>query len=46
MTEIEIFFADLTPEAQEKIKEAFGENIADDMNWDVIPMTFVALESD
>lgn len=33
MNEFEIYFDDLTPEAQQRLLEAFGIESPDEMNW-------------
>lgn len=42
----EIRFEDLTEDAQERILEAFGISSPKEMNWDVFPITSVAISDE
>lgn len=46
MTDIEIYFDDLSEAKQKELLEAVGVKTAEDMNWDVIPITTVELNGD
>ena len=37
----EIYFSDLTEQVQKEILEAAGVDKAEDMNWDVFPITTI-----
>lgn len=38
MKELEIYFKDLTPEAQDAVLELFGISSPEDANWDTFPI--------
>lgn len=46
MTSVQIFFNDLTPEAQERVLEAAGLSSAEEANWDVIPLAVLDYEEE
>jgi len=35
---MEIYFRDLTPEAQKRVLEFYKVELEKDMNWDVVPL--------
>ena len=43
MPQIEIYYRDLTPEAQARILETFQTN-AEEENWDVFPLAVIERE--
>jgi hypothetical protein len=42
----ELFFDDLTPTAQAEILEKAGIKSADEMNWEVFPITTIEFENE
>ena len=44
METFELYFSDLTPEAQTRVLEFYQIESQEDMNWDVVPL--VTLERD
>lgn len=38
MDTVEIFFRDLTPEAQQAVLKLYGYNSPDEGNWDICPL--------
>ena len=41
MKEVEIFFRDLSIEAQKEILKAFKIKDAKEMNWDIMPLSII-----
>ena len=37
-SEVEIFFSDLTAEAQQRVLDAYGLKSPDEANWDTFPV--------
>lgn len=48
MNEFEIYFDDLTPEAQQRLLEAFGIESPDEMNWNnrIFPVATVVKDEE
>ena len=46
MRNLEIYFNDLTPEAQERALAAAGVEDASDVNWDIFPITTLDFEEE
>lgn len=44
MVEVEIWFSDLNKKKQDEITKAYGITSADEMNWDLIPLTILEIE--
>lgn len=44
-TTFELYFSDLTEEAQQEILEKAGVKKPEDMNWDVFPITTIEFEN-
>lgn len=44
MTEFEIYFNDLTEQAQQKLLDLVGNDFADKSNWEVFPIAMVEFE--
>ena len=44
METLELYFSDLTPEAQARVLEFYQIESPEDLNWDVVPL--VTLERD
>lgn len=44
MGSFELYFSDLTEEAQQNILECVGVESAEDMNWDVFPITEIEFD--
>ena len=40
---IEVMFSDLTPEKQQEVLDAYGYTCESDGNWEVVPLTFIAV---
>lgn len=45
MGSFELYFSDLTKEAQQNILECAGVESAEDMNWDVFPITEIEFDN-
>lgn len=43
MVEIEIYFDDLSAEKQQEILDAYEIDSPDEMNWDCLPLTSIAI---
>ena len=43
---MEIYFDDLTEEAQKRLLECAGVEKPEDMNWDVFPITVIEFEGE
>ena len=46
MRNLEIYFSDLTPEAQERALAAAGIENASDANWDIFPIATIEFEEE
>lgn len=44
--EFELYFTDLTEEAQQELLEKAGVKSPEEMNWDVFPITTLNFEND
>lgn len=44
VVEFDIYFDDLTPEAQEQLLQAVGVSDPSDAGWDVMPVTTLTFE--
>ena len=44
--EFEIYFTDLTPDAQKRILEFEGVKDYKDLNWNTFPITIITLEEE
>ena len=46
MTQFELYFSDLTEQAQEELCKKAGIEDPDEMNWDVFPITTIEFEDE
>ena len=44
--DFEIYFSDLTEDAQQRLLDAFGITDAKEANWDVFPVTTIDVAND
>ena len=46
MDTLELYFADLTPEAQTRVLEFYNIKSPESLNWDVVPLATLVLADD